>query len=736
MAEREASAEILRAKQAQIEDRLGRVDNLMQNAGRMLIDKELVGVWGDDRIDGLIRIGERAEKIIARLQDKTRPYLLSQKQKVESQIETEGRLERIRGLVERGIIPREELEKLQRMEPEKAPESRLAEPGVEAEPLPTIRVNVAARTLENDGRAFGFRSNNHIAWKVFLALAKNPDGVGNREIAAIARAAGSKGNRPAGETVDRLRNGLESLGLSRDIIETIPKEGRGRVIYRLYANVEFAGLFEVDAEAIGNLSPLERKIIEELRFHSKENPAPVADLVRNIWSAEVPLKVGSDRLTTELSRIKRQLQPAGYAVLNLLPRGSSRGGLYYLEKVNQTVSAPAIVEEKPARKEFPKVGETRLVALSAILENPQISVDEVIGILGPNRKGRRLTWINADWALDKAARFLLIRSMGLMATEQEASLWSKIREQMYPQIADEGEASGQFRNYLKAWIRKDRGLSEKQLPEITKEQEEQVRGLTIDEAALLAAMFLNRKGLLGKEGIEAFPEDIAKSLMLKVQTPAEVSNLLELREKIVERLKEASTSGVLNTLFEETGDEDIQLLIVYFSEIEEKVNGAFMENLTGGPDTFWQEEMGRIVEIWKQWEKEKEPKPIPYVEPARKPKISDLEKKDPLVRERIREILGEIDESKLPPLVNVAQLSKLLPIAIRARDFDLAQEKGLLSIGKRRNRTESLHPRINHSDVAVLFYWKKYARFLTQAQARELTGIIEQEIARQEAKAN
>src|SRR3989344_2114737 len=169
MAEREASAEILRAKQAQIEDRLGRVDNLMQNAGRMLIDKELVGVWGDDRIDGLIRIGERAEKIIARLQDKTRPYLLSQKQKVESQIETEGRLERIRGLVERGIIPREELEKLQRIEPEKAPESRLAEPGVEAEPLPTIRVNVAARTLENDGRAFGFRSNNHNAWNVFLA---------------------------------------------------------------------------------------------------------------------------------------------------------------------------------------------------------------------------------------------------------------------------------------------------------------------------------------------------------------------------------------------------------------------------------------------------------------------------------------------------------------------------------------------------------------------------------------
>ncbi|OGD93159.1 hypothetical protein A2697_01250 [Candidatus Curtissbacteria bacterium RIFCSPHIGHO2_01_FULL_41_44] len=96
-----------------------------------------------------------------------------------------------------------------------------------------------------------------------------------------------------------------------------------------------------------------------------------------------------------------------------------------VEFIGEKLEEAAKEEEK--LKGPPAVFESRLEALHAFVENPEVLIDEIIQILGPSREGQLLTRPRALFSLKKAASFIAERIKNGISTEAERKVWEKIK---------------------------------------------------------------------------------------------------------------------------------------------------------------------------------------------------------------------------------------------------------------------------------------------------------------------
>lgn len=98
-----------------------------------------------------------------------------------------------------------------------------------------------------------------------------------------------------------------------------------------------------------------------------------------------------------------------------------------------------------------------------------------------------------------------------------------------------------------------------------------------------------------------------------------------------------------------------------------------------------------------------------------------IEKRDPALRERIRQIINEIEETGLETF-SYPQISKFF--IIRAWLIKRFQERQYVSPGIMRDRR---HPSFDRRQLAALIYMCRHRNHLTASLAQEIHEIIAEE---------
>lgn len=164
------------------------------------------------------------------------------------------------------------------------------------------------------------------------------------------------------------------------------------------------------------LTPLQRRAFDIIRKHSIENAISTREWLKALYPTR-DVSGMRRRVSVIIIEIRPKLQKHGLDIRNLRP-GGRKGfrnieGLYYLASLTEPERVPpaAANEEKGEKKKkeaetltrrLPQivVFEPKLVALNAILDNPNITINKVIQILGPSHKtSRMLTVQQVFWAL-------------------------------------------------------------------------------------------------------------------------------------------------------------------------------------------------------------------------------------------------------------------------------------------------------------------------------------------------
>ncbi len=352
--------------------------------------------------------------------------------------------------------------------------------------LPTIKINIQDRTFGSDEQKRQVRSHAKF-WDVLIKLARK----GSMSAEQIQKF--KPGYYPA-DTVTPLRRALSTVFPQDEIIKT---EGSHlHAIYKLNANVEFEGLFDLSPFDVGSLSGKEKKVLEELMFATKDTPATSVDLLDVAYNgARTPEAV--KRLSVLVSKLRARLKTNGINISNLNPPGSHKSGQYYLERVVQSEDAdlPADLSGQDGLSEdsdeegeefyrpvsrgqtylekVPTVPASRLQALSAYLSG-EAALADIIKILGPAKNGRTLTWPQTLSSMRHSINKLLFRSVSGLATPEEIGVWNEVKAR-YPEIQDAKEAARLFREDVDKWVRNAVATATGQEPQMSGEEE--VKGL-------------------------------------------------------------------------------------------------------------------------------------------------------------------------------------------------------------------------------------------------------------------
>lgn len=112
--------------------------------------------------------------------------------------------------------------------------------------------------------------------------------------------------------------------------------------------------------------------------------------------------------------------------------------------------------DKDKKREIPKVTDQAMQAMSMYLENPNITVEEIINIFGPSTKtGNLRTSPQARWALGSIVHLLIERKREGIATEAELELWEKVKNNAGKE--EDRDVWIEFTSKLKKWYRSQRG---------------------------------------------------------------------------------------------------------------------------------------------------------------------------------------------------------------------------------------------------------------------------------------
>lgn len=615
---------------------------------------------------------------------------------------------------------------------------------------------------------------------VLIRLAKTPQGgVSQKQITEIARQAGAKGRYPGSDTMAYLREKLEADPKNPQLLVS---SGTNRNLqYRLDAQVEFLGERPESKRARearqvfvvllpgGRKLEVEGKItaqaIELLLMTSNEDPISSGGLTTYLYKVD-------DKRTRKLAssilvRVKKIVEPLGYRLVQITrPREMFRGqgGIYYLER-------PA--EEAEERQKYywdEPVLESRREALKILLDNPQTSREQIIGILGltsgRKRQARQLTWPQASRALQNAARFLRIRIDKETAIPEELELWERIKAQT-------GEVENlatlrKFNLWVHTWF-KEGAVTPKEAAEIGREiegkEKVEVEPFSSAEIAVLAAVLAVemhlRREIMVKYQIPPVPPGIVRELSEQLTDPLRLTEneLFQLRNQALAKMIDIIKNNLIDEVYEQQTSEAVQNFLIYFLDLDPPKTYELLEELLEIPlDRFHQIDVyGHVLRYWEELryspetaiEQEVQAAALPQektpteeittgdvriIFEAPRSSLRKIEERDPDVRQRVNSLLDQVKSKGIgSSLMNSAQLSLFFPL--KERTIGDAIKRGYINPQIVTGKGTINQPRFNTAEIVVLIYLREYLdNNLSSRQKRklaeELAEIIQEEMTK------
>lgn len=753
--ERELSFERLQVKQARFETAIENVRSTRGNLGTA------DGVEHLNRFDSAISIDERlgrtekVGRIRVSIDRKTLPTLEGHLQEVKSKILAHphsvvyARIQTIRELFKEGGLTEEELKQAEQ------DTERILGNDVE-QPRLIVRLSDAEREQRGkesqqlsvialpDGQTI--RTKGNIKAAVLKALLSTPDFImRTEELTTVVYGEDNRATRSRLAVVlPRLRKELGPFGYR--IEQLIPPAQRFRGETARYA-------LKKEAE------PSLPKITINLDTHQVAigdrkmvitNPAQWATLLC------LAKNTGSEINWREITRVAKEADSqvkhaaGGEAIGSLRKRlgiqddntiarlGPKNRARYtlnaqveFVSEVTKTTDTQPKKEEKPRFPLIP-IWLSRIEALNAVCDNPNITIEKIIKILGPSvNTGRSLNRGSALGALRMNTGRLALRIIrfGEIAEPQEKALWDKICN-FVGMTGGPGVVKA-FNDRLREWYARQKNLTRKdlQILEETRTVEE-VEPLRLSElqAAVLGTMLLlenNGRFNLGSEGSFVFQVDeelrsIVKKLVENLPRPLIASALYNEGKIALAVADKILKGGNADEILSLQTNENISLLLLWiFYKDSEQMKEVLK-------DLLYLSTVPPTPEIQKGAEHT-----IVVFEPPTIPKVPKIEQRDPQIRQGINEYLDQIEIQSNTDLLHTAQLTRAFP-HLTATFIDWIElEKRYITPKRAR---DGRHPVFNRNEIVLMLYVhdKRNTLNLRHARIKELKKIITEEIQKRE----
>lgn len=394
-------------------------------------------------------------------------------------------------------------------------------------------------------------------------------------------------------------------------------------------------------------------------------------------------------------------------------------------------------KEKKPRFPFIPVWPSRIEALNAIVDNPNITIEEIIKILGPSTNtGKPLNRGSALGALRINASLLALRILRFreIAEPQEKALWAKISN--FVGMEDGPGVVKAFNDKLREWYAKQKALTKEDLNILEEAKAvERVKPLKLSklQAAVLGTLLLakdNQRFNLDSEGSFVFEVDeelrnIVQKLVENLPRPLTASDIdvegkiaLAIVDKI---LKSENADEIFNL---QTNVEIYLLLLWIFYKDSEQMRELLKHLLTETP-----KEPLSLVPPTPEAQKGAEHTIVVFAPPT--PRVSRIEQRDPQIRQRINEYLDQIEIQSNTDLLHTAQLVRAFSHLTATFVDWIELETGYI---RPERAQDGRHPVFNKGEIALMLYVydQKNTLNFNRARIKELKRIIGEEAQKRE----
>lgn len=379
--------------------------------------------------------------------------------------------------------------------------------------------------------------------------------------------------------------------------------------------------------------------------------------------------------------------------------------------------------KKADKKGLPELIESRVEALRLFISKSDLTVEEVIDVLGPSDKmNRKLTWVQSAWALGRAMNLLYARIKANQATKEERSMWQEIRK--ITRRKSQKDVRETFIESINTWFRenKEGPITEAEEEEIKQFQDHDVESLSKVELAILANGLIGISPALVKIGLAPFDMDLRNALFHAAKdeiSTIHIDDLAKRRKDIFEKAEHLIESDALYELIDLETPEALELYN-YLTSGNQKQLLEFLKAAFSGAN------LDQLIHEHNLEKKE------PQVAPEKSIKsesVPSIERHDPEVRTKIKGILDEIDEKGIVRPISGALIVKYFPI-LKARTVDNAVDNHYISPQKGKGKG---HYALSPFDITVLLYTYRNAS-LSSSDRKSLSKVIKEEIVKRETK--
>lgn len=520
---------------------------------------------------------------------------------------------------------------------------------------------------------------------------------------------------------------------------------------------------QIDNGPIINLGKIESALVAFLYNHPNQE-IPSREL------AQVVKEAGSEAKTNKISEHLRSIEKRlGRPIVQR--SGHTWTTKWSLPRAGQPEKTPEPALTKPAdlkRKQFLEqpTFPTRLEALNAFIDNPEIAAAKIIEILGPSEKTNKpLTPDQARWAFTSAVSKLAHRNKHGLLTAEESSLWNRMKD--YLKLTEDSEVAETFNNLIKVWCQQQKKAIIS--PEVTPKpvektcRKEVLEIFSDEELAILAALVTLRHNTVvrpetGKSFLFTIDDESIPLACQNLVSQIPASNLENLgtqrenyirhRVTVIEKLGRVLESGEVEKIVDSQKNDDAKTLFIwlYFKNLEQ-MQGLISQFLKQSPEQVWQVERNEVTGVWKEWRANSQ-KAVTQVRPAQpeilvaavttRPSVNRAERTDPDVRQKINSYLDQIDtklaEHELSLPANQPQVTRAFPVLIDTV-FKRLRENGYLTPEAGR---DGKHPVYTKEEITLALYIHNRRRQTGGFQGRLITGLkqIITEIARERTPVN
>lgn len=645
------------------------------------------------------------------------------------------------------------------------PETEEKVEGIEGtEGLPHLKIDLSDKTVQYHGEVR--RISGSIGWKTLVLLGHHSKKwVKGERIIKIAKSAGSK-SEASGSSIRILRDILGSSFGFEEIIET--RGPKNNPSYKLKATVEFEG--ELPETIKGRESTIKKELtlpdgtkivlrgavkikLLDCLISKYGNKIPKEILEREVWG-----RVGKSTAVYDgVAHLREDLEKNGWTIV-FYKKTRGKNAEFELKQIEKT------------KRVAPNLSESRAAAIRTILQNPEVTAEEIITILGPSVAGRQLTRPQALRALENATRLVYFRDKQGIATEVEADFWNEIKRATGR--VDNREALDTFIASLNAWFVAGVKLSDAEREEVKKVEESSKR-FSDEEALILAAAISCYDELLKQYGLEPLPRRILDRLLYRFNGKMDIAsvNLQQLRISILEKVKWLVDSDEIYELID-TFSPEAEELLSYLTQANSRELLLFIEDITKHPIENWYDsliklgfipgisrrrtmqprDLGKVEAIVEPAaapapvsesagrsliqsgpEGEKPAADIQHPVSAHEPvgekpmrveavrrieKAKGLEGKDPQVRQRVNSLVQKVIATKLETFTG-AQINRAFQ-RLKKKEQENLVEKGYVKPGFRNGKPHNY----SRVDVVVMLYIHDFGNNLQQKDIKRLRVMV------------